>query len=452
MPQLLTYVLVGGAAFILFAAKCDATAEASPNILVIMADDLGYGDLNCYGAKHVQTPNIDRLMAEGVRFNQFYANCCVCSPTRAAFLTGRYPDLVGVPGVIRTYDEENWGHLSPSAVSLASSFQRSGYHTMLVGKWHLGLTPENHPTQRGFDKFRGFLGDMMDDYWTHRRHGVNYMRDGLREIDPKGHATDLFTQWAIKLLEDDAEQSAPFFLFLSYNAPHAPIQPPAKWLRRYTKREPAVPVKRARIGAFIEHLDDRVGRVLATLDRLGLADSTVVVFTSDNGGSLRYGSSNGPLRGGKTQMYEGGLKVPTCIRWPGRLAPRESEMRALTMDLLPTLADLCGVPIDADIDGVSLKTELVEGGQKPIDRADIHTWLQDVLKQSVRVGRWKLVHERQDASYELYNLASDPYEESDLSKEQPKRVKQLRGLLQEHQDRAKVVPWRRPGQNSEEAR
>jgi len=210
-------------------------ASAAPNILVILADDLGYGDLSSYGATDLQTPHIDRLMLAGTRLDQFYANCPVCSPTRASLLSGRYPELVGVPGVIRTHASNNWGYLSPRATLLPTLLKKANYHTAIIGKWHLGLQSPNTPNQRGFDYFHGFLGDMMDDYYNHRRHDINYMRRNSQEIDPQGHATDLFTDWACDYLRDRANndrpnKKKPFFLYLAYNAPHTPIQPPAAWL------------------------------------------------------------------------------------------------------------------------------------------------------------------------------------------------------------------------------
>ena len=243
-------------------------ASGKPNILMIMVDDLGYGDLSSYGATDLRTPEIDGLIADGMRFDNFYANCPVCSPTRASLLTGRYPDLVGVPGVIRTHLRNNWGWLSSHAVLLPELLKLAGYHTAIVGKWHLGLESPNTPNDRGFDHFAGYLGDMMDDYYKHRRHGINYMRLNGQEIDPPGHATDLFTDWAIDYIGERSKSKQPFFLYLAYNAPHTPIQPPANWLERVKTRQPAMTDKRAKLVALIEHMDDGIGRVLAAL-RLG---------------------------------------------------------------------------------------------------------------------------------------------------------------------------------------
>ena len=218
-----------------------------PNILVLIVDDLGYGDLSSYGAKDLKTPSIDKLMAAGMRFDSFYANCPVCSPTRAALLSGRYQELVGVPGVVRTHAPNNWGYLAQDAILLPQVLKPEGYHTAIVGKWHLGLEEENQPTRRGFDFFHGFLGDMMDDYYHHRRHGNHYMRRNEEPVHPKGHATDIFTRWAVDYLKERARvvskppgQDNPFFLYLAYNAPHTPIQPPADWLARVRQREAGI--------------------------------------------------------------------------------------------------------------------------------------------------------------------------------------------------------------------
>lgn len=202
---------------------------ARPNILVILVDDLGISDLSCYGAKDLKSPRLDQLAREGLKFENFYANCPVCSPTRASLMTGRYPDVVGVPGVIRSHPQNSWGYLDPGAITLPQVLKQVGYDTGMVGKWHLGLQSPNRPNQRGFDWFKGFLGDMMDDYWNHRRHGTNYMYFNDREIDPAGHATDLFTRWAIDYVKMKKDSSRPWFLYLAYNAPHTPIQPPEDW-------------------------------------------------------------------------------------------------------------------------------------------------------------------------------------------------------------------------------
>ena len=278
--------------------------DEKPNILLILVDDLGYGDLSSYGAGDMKTPHLDGLAGSGVRFNNFYSNCPVCSPTRASILTGRYPDMVGVPGVIRTHPHSSFGYLSSHAVMLPEMLKPAGYHTSIVGKWHLGLESPNMPNERCFDHFHGFLGDMMDDYYSHRRHDINYMRLNGEEIDPEGHATDLFTQWSVDYIKSREESEQPFFLYLAYNAPHTPIQPPEEWVKRVKEREPGIDEKRAKLVALIEHMDDGIGKVLNALDETGVRENTLVIFTSDNGGQLNIGASNGSLNGGKGEMLE----------------------------------------------------------------------------------------------------------------------------------------------------
>jgi arylsulfatase A-like enzyme len=196
---------------LLFSNVSEAQNKSQPNIIVILVDDLGYGDLSCQGGTDIQTPNIDKLFEKGVKFKQFYANCTVCSPTRASLLTGRYPDMVGVPGVIRTQEKYSWGYLKENSVTLPVKLKEVGYKTALVGKWHLGLESPNLPNERGFDYFHGFLGDMMDDYYTHLREENNYMRLNLEEVKPEGHATDIFSDWAIEYLETAYKKENPFF-------------------------------------------------------------------------------------------------------------------------------------------------------------------------------------------------------------------------------------------------
>jgi arylsulfatase A-like enzyme len=423
-------------------------ADDRPNLLVILVDDLGYGDLGCYGARDLQTPHIDRLFSDGMRFDRFYANCPVCSPTRAALLTGRYPELVGVPGVIRTNPEDSWGYLSPRAVLLPGVLKAAGYHTAAVGKWHLGLESPNTPTERGFAHFQGFLGDMMDDYVTHRRHGRNYMREGLKEIDPPGHATDLFTDWACEYLKSREGQEQPFFLYLAYNAPHGPIQPPEEWLAKVRARSPELPETRAKLAALIEHLDAGVGQVLAALESAGLDDETLVVFTSDNGGDLPAGATNGPLRDGKQSMYEGGLRVCTCVRWPGRVsAGSRTEFRALSMDLLPTFCDAAGVAIPHAIEGKSFLPTL--RGQPQAELRDLwfftrregNARYQGKTIDAVIHGDWKLLQNSPFGPLELYNLKDDPREETDRSKSAPKVFAELSAELRRQIQRGGAVPW-----------
>jgi arylsulfatase A-like enzyme len=421
-----------------------------PNVLVILADDLGRGDYSAFGTKDIRTPHIDRLFREGMACDNFFANSCVCSPTRAALLTGCYPDRVGVPGVIRDVTRNSWGHLSGDAVLFPKLLQPAGYHTAIVGKWHLGLESPNTPNDRGFDFFHGFLGDMMDDYWTHLRNGHNFMRRDRQVISPEGHATDLFTDWACAYLTERAAGKKPFFLYLAYNAPHDPIQPPADWLAKTKQREPHMSEKRAKLVALIEHLDSGIGRVLDTLDRNGQTANTLVIFTSDNGGVLNYEANNGPWRSGKQHMYEGGLRVPCAVRWPGRIAPGSRTDRiALSMDILPTVLEAAGAPAATDIDGVSFLGDLL--GRAPVVKSsgrELYFVRREVgpayggkTIEALRSGDWKLVYDSPFAPGELFNLANDPQETTNLATKERPTFNRLSVAMQAHIQRGGKVPW-----------
>ncbi len=258
-------------AFLLFVAALPAGA-AKPNIVMILVDDLGYSDLSSFGGTDIRTPAIDKLMNSGLRLDKFYSNCTVCTPTRASLLTGRYPDMVGAPGVIRQWDKNSWGYFRPTGPTLPELMRKAGYHTGMIGKWHLGFKSPNIPNDRGFDFFHGFLADMMDDYWTHLRGGINWMRLNKEEVKPEGHATEVFTQWAIDYVKNQAaDKKQPFFLYLAYNAPHFPIQPPKIWLEKVQKREPQLGRKRATNVAFVEHMDHQIGKFLEAINQLGIA-------------------------------------------------------------------------------------------------------------------------------------------------------------------------------------
>jgi len=428
-------------------------ADGKPNVVLVLVDDLGYGDLSSYGAPDMRTPHVDALMSAGMRFDSFYANCPVCSPTRASVLTGRYPDLVGVPGVIRTHRRNSWGHLSAGAVMLPTVLAKAGYETAIVGKWHLGLATPNTPNERGFDHFHGFLGDMMDDYYKHRRHGNNYMRLEGKEIDPKGHATDLFTEWAVEYIRkrsrSRSKSKKPFFLYLAYNAPHTPIQPPREWVERVKRRETGINKRRAALVAFIEHLDDGIGKVVSAIRESGLGDDTVIIFTSDNGGQTNAGARNAPFRGSKQTMFEGGIRVPACVVWPGRIKPgTKSDIVTTTMDLFPTVAEAAGARFDNEIEGKSFLATLLGKTQAWPDRTLFWVRLEGGRYAgkpyyAARHGDWKLLQNNAREPYKLYNLKDDPGEKRDLGKGHPQYAR-LHRALEEHIRKASRVPWQRP--------
>ena len=425
-----------------------------PNVVMILADDLGYGDCSYMGAPDLKSPNIDSIAADGLRFSDFYANCPVCSPTRAALLTGCYQDLVGVPGVIRTRPEDSWGYLSETAVLIPQPLKKAGYHTAIVGKWHLGLEAPNTPIDRGFDHFHGFLGDMMDDYYNHRRHGINYMYEDRTEIDPKGHATDLFTRWACDYIQE-RKADQPYFLYLAYNAPHTPIQPPEEWLAKVKAREPNITDRRAKLVALIEHMDAGIGQVLDTI-RKQVSDGgrpTVVLFSSDNGGQLSAGANNGPLRDGKQSVYEGGLKVPTCAAWYGsdRIKPGSAtNFKAMSMDLYPTICDLAGATIEHPIEGRSILPTLLGQEQPPLrdlwyfTRREGNLRYQGKTIDAIRRGPWKLLQNSPFEPLELYNLEADPLEENDQAQKNRKVFVELSAELRKRLQEGGAVPWQKP--------
>jgi arylsulfatase A-like enzyme len=424
--------------------------DAGPNILLIISDDHGYGDLSAYGGSDIRTPHLDALAAGGIRFQRFYANSSVCSPTRAALLSGRFPDLVGMPGVVRTHAANSWGYLAPDVLLLPDLLRRSGYQTAIVGKWHLGLESPNTPLERGFDHVYAFLGDMMDDFNHHRRHGINYMRRGVEEIQPVGHATDLFTDEAVRYIRERGASSAPFFLYLSYNAPHVPVQPPPEWVERVRRRQPGIDERRAALVAFIEHMDDGIGQVVRALRETGHYENTLIVFTADNGGEVPAGASNGPLRGTKTEMYEGGIRVPTIASWPGRVAPGTSDALLMSMDLYPTLAEAAGARYGRGIDGWSfLPILLGRAHDAPENRTLV--WVRreggsdmGLATYAIRRGDWKLLQNRPGQPFQLFNLRDDPLEQQDLARANPREFSELATELRAHTIRSGRVPWQPP--------
>jgi arylsulfatase A-like enzyme len=428
-----------------------ATPAAKPNFLLIFSDDHGVGDVSTYERRDVLTPNLDRLAADGMLFTRMRANCTVCSPSRAALMTGRYADRVGVPGVIRTQPANSWGFLAPGVPTLADHLRPAGYATAIIGKWHLGLESPNTPTERGFEFFHGFLGDMMDSFTTHLRHGQNYMRRNREVITPTGHATDLFTDWSVAYLRERAQDRRPFFLYLAYNAPHFPIEPPAEWLAKVKKRAPELSEKRALNVAFVEHLDDAIGRVLAALQETGLDRNTLVVFSADNGGSLPHAQNNDPWRDGKQSHYDGGLRVPFMARWPGVITPgSRSDYAGLIFDAGATFLEAAGVARPADLDAVSLLPILRGGAPDPKPR-DLYFVRREggpayggKSYEALIRGDWKLMQNSPYAPLELYNLKADPQEQNNVIKQNPAVARDLESALRTHIQRGGATPWQPP--------
>lgn len=437
----LVFIFVIGL-FLFYGGSC--YSQKKPNIIFILADDLGYGELESYGAKDVKTPNIDELAKNGILFSNAYANSTVCSPSRAALLTGNYPDMVGVPGVVRDTPENNWGNLKNDITTLPESLKKLNYNTALIGKWHLGYSSPDLPNDRGFDYFKGFVGDMMDDYNTHLRNGINWMRENNTIINPKGHATDLFTDWSIEYLTQNSKKGNPYFLLLAYNAPHDPIQPPSDWVDKVSLREKNASLKRKKMIAFVEHLDHNVGKIISHLKKTGEFENTLIVFTSDNGGALEYGANNQPLSGGKGDMLEGGIKVPCIVNLNYQSASKISHERFMLMDFYPTILQLAGNQESSELPSKTINTLL---NQEDTSKNRVMIWMRREghvfggrIYYCISDGTYKLLQNNPFSPYQLYNVINDPEEKNPL--EQKKEYDYLNKILTEHIRNTGDITWK----------
>jgi len=400
-----------------------AAAERKPNIVVIVADDLGYADLGCQGSKEVATPNIDSIAKNGVRFTSGYVSCPVCSPTRAGIMTGRYQERFGHefnPGPPTAADEK-FG-LPLSEKTLADRLKTAGYQTGMVGKWHLGYRPEYHPMKRGFDEYFGFLAG-AHPYLAGKGAKENPILRGTQEVEEKEYLTDAFTREAVAYIERHKEQ--PFFLYLTYNAVHAPLQAIEKYRQRVPKDAEG---KRATYLAMLAALDDGVGAVMAKLRDTKLEDDTLIFFISDNGGPTQATTSrNDPLRATKATVWEGGIRVPFMVQWKNHLpANKVYDQPLIGLDIAPTALAAAGerLPEDANYDGVNLLPYLMgKNDQPPHEKL----FWRFGPQSAVRAGDWKLVSIR--GTEELFNLADDIGERKNLAAQKPEKLKELHDAL-----------------------
>jgi len=397
-----------------------------PNILFIMADDLGYADLSCYGRRDYKTPEIDSLAADGLLVTQGYANSAVCSPTRVALITGRYHQRlpVGLPEPIEG-TEVGIG-LPPDQSTLPGVLKAAGYRTSLVGKWHMGWPPEHGPLQSGYDSFFG-IAPGAADYFTHTygQPRANVLYDGGDRVERKGYLTDLLVDRAIAEIRESVRRDQPFMLSLHFTAPHWPWQGPgdaatSATITRLWHEDGGSLEKYAEMMAS---LDGAVGRVLQELDRRGLAKDTIVVFTSDNGGE-RF-SDTWPLRGAKGELLEGGIRVPVLVRWPRRIRRgARSEQVVASMDWLPTFAAAAGVPTDpaAPPDGANLLDVMT--GTAPARPRKLHWRFRTGDQAATRDGDWKYLRVR-DQEF-LFDLRRDPRERANLKQRESGTFERLR--------------------------
>jgi arylsulfatase A-like enzyme len=439
--------------------SCLLGAESKPNVIYILADDLGVGDLSCYGQKKFQTPNIDRLAAEGLRFTAHYSGNTVCSPSRAVLMTGQLAGKVAV----RANTGEKGGLLDPSQTVLPEIFKAAGYATGAYGKWGLGYTNEQgnpNPLTHGFDEFCGWKSQTI----AHTYYPTSVIENG-REIplEPGTYVHDLIMRRAMDFIERNAESKTPFFCYIPTAVPHAAMQAPKdlheKWRKVFPEFDNVIgkykvhgntgvekcddvvnPI--AGFAAMMENLDNQVGEILALLKKHGIDDNTLVIFTSDNGAHKEGGhdptfwNSTGSLRGHKRDMHEGGIRVPMLARWPGVVpAGRDCDHLSAFWDVMPTMCAILGQPAPSQSGGISFLPAL----RGDSDKQQTHKYLywefckgtdQKIFSQAVRRGKWKAYLEGKKAM-ELFNLELDPHETNNLADKMPELVSEMKAIIKE---------------------
>ncbi len=416
-----------GLAVLTFLSTCDAPVRSAedaaqapavdvsrpPNILVILSDDMGWAQLGFQGGKDVPTPHLDRLAREGVRLTQFYVQA-VCSPTRAALMTGRYPFRNGMEE--RTHGRDTAGMLTDER-TLAQALKMAGYSTAIFGKWHLGSWHKKHlPLQRGFDHQYGHYGAVIDSF-THERGGVLDWHRNERPLDEPGYSSFLIADEFARVL-DAHDPARPFFYYVPFNAVHGPHDAPPEYVEKH---------RGDRQHAMLECMDVSIGRMLAALDRKGVLANTLVVYFNDNGGPRRIG--NAPLRGYKGGTYEGGVRVPCVLRWPGRIeAGTTSDALLHAVDLYPTLVRLAGGSLDQPLalDGKDAWGAMTRGEPSPHDEIVLSVpgfAASETGPPAIRVGDFKLIND------ELYDVRRDPYEKEDLAARHADRVRAMKARL-----------------------
>ena len=423
---------IGGAAAMMMPNYGCSVGESSkgitkrPNIILIMADDLGYGDVSCYGSKKIQTPNIDALARGGVKFTDYHSNCPVCSPTRAALLTGRYQQRCGIEGVIYAKGPTRQTGMALEETTFAEVLKKCGYATGIFGKWHLGYNVEFNPAKQGFDEFVGYVSGNVDYHSHLDGAGFEDWWKNCEKVPEEGYCTDLITRHGIEFIERHKDE--PFCLYLPHEAPHYPYQgredPPERLSGgRKGRKAKGDEILRA-YKEMVEVMDEGIGRIVETVRRLGLERKTFIFFCSDNGATKR--GSNGALSGYKGSLWEGGQRVPAVAYWPGRIkAGTITDETVLGMDLFATMVSIAGVkpPAGLELDGVDLLPMLTEGRRLP-ERTLFWRYRKE---KAVRKGPWKLLVQNNQSK--LYNLDEDLGEKENLADVKPGIVKQLEDEL-----------------------
>ncbi len=434
---------------VLAGVRKTAPAERrAPNVVLLLADDLGYGDIGCYGSKEIPTPHIDALARQGMRFTDAYVSAASCSPSRAGILMGRYQERFGFEfntGPERITERQGRG-LDPTAITIADVLRNAGYATGMVGKWHQGTRVQFHPQQRGFDEFFGFLGGahtyLNPESLSNAQRAVQGERGSSAEIlrgeqpvEEPEYLTDAFAREAVSYI--DRHKDEPFFLYVPFNTVHTPLQATENYQERFASVKDR---KRRTYYAMTSALDDAVGRIQAALEKNGLVDDTLVIFFNDNGGPTYTGvQSNGPLRLGKLFLFEGGIRVPLIVRWPGVVAPGSVQREVTSaLDLFPTICAAAGaaLPDNFALDGIDLSGTLK--GQTSGRLHDALFWRNGPNK-AVRKDKWKLVQAGDHVW--LFDLATDIGETKNVVKSHPEVVRELQGALSEWESELPKPAW-----------
>jgi arylsulfatase A-like enzyme len=399
-------------------SSAGAAQTTRPNVLFILADDLGYGDLSCYGRPEYKTPVLDNLAKQGMKFSDNYASAPVCTPTRTAYITGRYPHHLAV-GLEEPLSDSNMQlGIPPEHPTIATLVKTAGYETALIGKWHLGNLPEFGPNRHGFDEFFGINGSSAD-YFTHKNNAGRFdLYENLEPSKDEGYLTDLFTDRAIRFIT--RKRSSPFFLSLQYNAPHWPWDGPADKALDHDHRPMTDGGSLSTYAEMVKSMDTGIGRVLKALASAGLERNTLVIFTSDNGGE-RY-SFNWPFSFQKLNLWEGGIRVPAIVRWPGVVpSGRTTSQVAITMDWTATIVALAGAKPDPQY---SLEGEDLMSVLKGDSTHDRTLFWRLRIQNAARMGKWKYL--REGANEHLFDLSVDPGEKAELRTKHPDVFENIR--------------------------
>lgn len=407
-------------------ATSSAFAAQKPNVVILYSDDAGYADFgfqpNCKEDMKKLTPHIDSIAMEGARFSNAYMSGSVCSPSRAGLMTGRYQQRFGYDNNLPPGSK---GGLDVKETFGVKHLQGLGYKTGLIGKWHLGYEPQYHPNERGFDWFYGLLQGSRGYFPYDKPSPHRVILDNNTPTKEEGYVTDRFGDAACKFIREN--KGEPFYLFVSFTTPHAPLQPKPEDLKRL---EHISGKQRKNYAGLVISLDDNVGKILQEIDKAGIKDNTIVIYTNDNGGQTMTGADNFPLKGKKGSLWEGGVRVPFSVRWPGKIKPGSVvDEPVISLDILPTVVEAAGekTPDSWKLDGRSF-LPLATGAKDSLPERTLH-WRQGGSQGpiTIREGKWKLIHNRNeaDAKPELYDLSNDIGETKDLSSEHPEIVKQL---------------------------